>query len=585
MEAQFLVEVDEAGVVVSVENGELASIPAGLRESIGRLVAARVSEARFVWQPEPRGNPCVVRILPSVTPREQLPTVYAQGEWMEKLPFGLTLRELDVLTLLVFGLPSAQIATRLSLSTRTVTTHIDRVMRKLGVFSRTAAATLALDEGLIRVPFPGESDEAAELLRLGRSLRATNIPRDASPRVVRKPLTIGAALPLVGSAASDGIEMARASQLAVDELNERGGVGGRRIALEIVDVDILDESSVARAIRSLTEQEVDVVTSGYLAHQEIAHELMAESGVSYLHAATLDVMAQRVRDDPGRYGKIFQVCANDSNYAPRFVGMMSQLRDRGQWVPTSNRLMVVQAAWGITDLGLTEAAALAERDGWNLEIVQPAGEGAESWTALAGLTRNAEPAALMLGNYLVDDTVAFLNKFLEAPSRTLVYSLYAPSVPQFRETMGERADGLLWATVTGTYSDPRAKAFAARYRERFGLNPGRSHAGIAYDRVRLIANAWAFAENPRDQEQVSAELRELVYRGVNGVYHLGDPSQTALTYPGITADPSLAQAHLVFQIQGGKQRIIDPAPYADASFITPPWFASHLSSSGLVTGT
>jgi branched-chain amino acid transport system substrate-binding protein len=130
---------------------------------------------------------------------------------------------------------------------------------------------------------------------------------------------------------------------------------------------------------------------------------------------------------------------------------------------------------------------------------------------------------------------------------------------------------LLWATVTGTYSDPLARAFAGRYGKRFGTAPGRSHAGISYDRVRLVASAWSQVANPRDRASVAGELRQTVLRGVNGSYYFGNDSQTALSYASRAVDPSLAQAHLVFQIQEGRQRILDPAPYADATFRPQPW--------------
>ena len=40
----------------------------------------------------------------------------------------------------------------------------------------------------------------------------------------------------------------------------------------------------------------------------------------------------------------------------------------------------------------------------------------------------------------------------------------------------------------------------------------------------------------------------------------------------MTADPSLGQAHLTFQIQDGVHRILRPAPYGEAAYRTPPWF-------------
>jgi branched-chain amino acid transport system substrate-binding protein len=57
---------------------------------------------------------------------------------------------------------------------------------------------------------------------------------------------------------------------------------------------------------------------------------------------------------------------------------------------------------------------------------------------------------------------------------------------------------------------------------------------------------------------------------VNGGYHFDD-AQGALSYPEMTRDPSLGQAHLVFQIQDGEHRILGPAPYAQASFRAPSW--------------
>ena len=62
--------------------------------------------------------------------------------------FGLTPRECEVLGLLVEGLSQPDIATRLYLSPKTVGTHIQRIMGKMGVNSRTQAVAMAAREGL-----------------------------------------------------------------------------------------------------------------------------------------------------------------------------------------------------------------------------------------------------------------------------------------------------------------------------------------------------------------------------------------------------------------------------------------------------
>lgn len=576
-----MVVIDFLGAVVSCEVGKPEDVPAGVTAIACALLLNGVSHSRFIWMPHDTRESCFITISQAPSTPWDSTNIYLHGTWMKTLPHGLTSRELDVLTLLAFGMASNAIAQRLVIAARTVTTHVDRVLGKLDVTSRTAAAVLALDEGIMRLPFPGGDGDVLELLKIGRSIRGVGKSRDAGPKFVRHPLVIGAALPLRGSAAADGQEMAQASRLAVEEINERGGIDGRSVRLELVNVDIFDTIGVQRGLETLAELGADVITSGYLARQDLAHEFMADSGIPYLNAATLDATARLVRYDPTRYGRIFQVCASDLNYAPRFVEIMTHLRDRGQWVPSSRRLVIVEAAWSDSNLGLQAARTLADTNNWQLDIVHVDSEGGESWARLAELLSAEEPAAIMIGNYLVDDNIAFLTRFLDNPSDTLLYSLYSPSVPEFRELMGSRADGLMWATVTGTYSDSYARAFASRYRNRFGVSPGRSHAGISYDRIALIARAWSSVSNPRNPKLVADQLRQTIHRGVNGVYYFANVSQSAQTYPGDTIDPSLAQAHLVFQIQNGRQRILDPAPYADGSFVPPPWLKRTHRSTGL----
>ncbi len=59
----------------------------------------------------------------------------------------LTLREMEVLALLSQGLQNKEIASRLSISHRTVESHVGTLMAKLGVQSRTEAMIKALRSG------------------------------------------------------------------------------------------------------------------------------------------------------------------------------------------------------------------------------------------------------------------------------------------------------------------------------------------------------------------------------------------------------------------------------------------------------
>jgi DNA-binding NarL/FixJ family response regulator len=66
----------------------------------------------------------------------------------------LTDREREVLKVAAEGLTARQIASRLGVSERTVTTHLGRIYSKLGVGTRVAAIRLATDAGLVSVGMP-----------------------------------------------------------------------------------------------------------------------------------------------------------------------------------------------------------------------------------------------------------------------------------------------------------------------------------------------------------------------------------------------------------------------------------------------
>jgi DNA-binding NarL/FixJ family response regulator len=92
----------------------------------------------------------VVRVRRSLRPRGDSGHKNA-ARATENGTTDLTPRELEVLQLVARGRSSAQIAHELVISPRTVGTHIQHILAKLGVANRTAAASYAYRHGLIDV--------------------------------------------------------------------------------------------------------------------------------------------------------------------------------------------------------------------------------------------------------------------------------------------------------------------------------------------------------------------------------------------------------------------------------------------------
>ena len=103
-----------------------------------------VSAVRAVARGETWLSPTVAqKVVARATHREPNPTR------SESLP--LTPREIQVLCLLAQGLDNTAIAERLVVTTRTVQNHVSTIYDKLGVTSRTQAALVAIQHGLVKV--------------------------------------------------------------------------------------------------------------------------------------------------------------------------------------------------------------------------------------------------------------------------------------------------------------------------------------------------------------------------------------------------------------------------------------------------
>jgi branched-chain amino acid transport system substrate-binding protein len=507
------------------------------------------------------------------------------------LPHRLTARELDVLTLLAIGLSNTDIGAALFASPRTVSTHVEHILAKLGQASRTAAAAMAVERGYLRLPLPGRGPVRGSLticqletlvrggqdggadpdVATGQRPGAGTVGRPRSgepPRWGQRPLRIGSALPLSGPAGGDGQQMVKGSALAIAEINARGGIGGRLIEQVVVDVNIFSPDGVERAFRRLFDSDVDALTSGYVFPENVAARLAAEYGAPYVHAMTSQSQAEIVRDNGAAFRNVFQVCPTEVNYGPGFIRFLDHECARG-WQPPSRRIAFVDTDLPSGQMVNARTVSAAEQSSWEISSARTVPAIGADWSALIAELERLEPAAVMIAQFLAGELAAFQRLAAARLPGIVIYAIYAPSVPEFLEAAGQHAEGIVWATLTGTYSDSIGRRFRADYSEAYGEPPGWSHAGIAFDEIHLLARAWMAVQHPRDFAAVSRELRRLRYRGVNGSYFLDNAEQSGLGFPDTTPDPSLGLAHLVLQVQNGSHRIISPAPYAESSFRRP----------------
>lgn len=115
------------------------------------VLTGAVGPTRFLWPAEPRGSWYRIVLIPCrETGVPEIAGVVTAR--LEDDLHRLTRRELEVLTYLAYGRSNAEIAADLVVSVRTVSTHVERILDKLDVHSRGAAAARALSEGTLLPP-------------------------------------------------------------------------------------------------------------------------------------------------------------------------------------------------------------------------------------------------------------------------------------------------------------------------------------------------------------------------------------------------------------------------------------------------
>jgi DNA-binding CsgD family transcriptional regulator len=113
-----------------------------VREIVERLLGERRTMVPFLW-PRPAGGWYLCRAFRC---RDGLAVLAYRPH---DVLYGLTRRELEVLTSLAGGWSNNDIAEHLVVTTRTVRAHVEHIFDKLGVATRSAAVARAVTEGLL----------------------------------------------------------------------------------------------------------------------------------------------------------------------------------------------------------------------------------------------------------------------------------------------------------------------------------------------------------------------------------------------------------------------------------------------------
>jgi len=389
-----------------------------------------------------------------------------------------------------------------------------------------------------------------------------------------EPIRIVGVFPLSGAIAADGEEMRNGVIMAIDEINEMGGLLGRELEyIEIDDVNSQTDEIATAFERAVEVESPDVIFSGYHLATGPEFDIVANAGVLYYNVNTQKAWTDRYQSDPDKYWSIFQCDPNDEWYGGGFALWLQSLVDSGRFNPDLGLTTAILAGDDPYDSFIAQNfEEKAQELGWEITMKESFTVGnVADWGPLLSGVRDNPPSMLFTTTFSPADNAAMAQQLAANPLPSLVYQQYGPSVPEYLELAGDSANGIIWATVLGLLPDAIGNDFRARYEAKFGQPPGWANAGGCYDEVWVWAKAVALAGDPQDYQKIARITEQSIHRGGTG--GISFENHAGRAYPAQTNDPSLGQAHIIVQIQNGQHIVISPEPYTTGDFQLPPWMA------------
>jgi branched-chain amino acid transport system substrate-binding protein len=344
-------------------------------------------------------------------------------------------------------------------------------------------------------------------------------------------ITLGMVVPLTGSSAAIGPYMQNGAQLAINEINDAGGVLGKKLKLEVQD-GACDAKSAATAANKLVSDKVAVSVGGYcsgatlptlpifngagipmiipaansddLVNQKLPLVFLINGSGTQQAAAALKFMTKE---------GVKNVALMDDNtsYSKNIADLTAQLLSQG--TPTlAGRQSVTP---GESDYSANVNAVISQHP----DFVYWTGYYQEGGLIIRQLRQAGYTGDIMVADGSVDQ------KLIDIAG-------------------GSNADGV-FATMTQTpQTIPGAKQWISDYKAKFGSEPG-PYSTQAYDAVRVAAEAI------KDAGSTDGTKVEKALEGIDGFQLFSGPLK-------FTPDHTLSEGGFqILVVDGGKFKLKD----------------------------
>jgi len=348
----------------------------------------------------------------------------------------------------------------------------------------------------------------------------------AAPEEV-EPIKIGVASTITGPLTDDGRHHVRAMEMARDEINAAGGILGRPVELEIVDLGNMTPTELAAVRDTLKQADVDVVNYNWTVYPAVTEHLM-EIGPLVMHHGWVTVDWKAWYDNRDENPYWITLNQNEEGYGrPYFQALTNPEMITWEYPNKKAALMVseldysvIQAEWW---------AEQAEEQGWEIVLFEIHPVNAIEFGPQLAKIRAEDPAIVFMCSVLSKEVIACYADFIEDPTNSLFALTWGIEKPEFRDAFGEKANGVV-GTLPGFFFHVSEYAgnnanYKTHYEQgqhirstitdRYGEVPS-FQAICAYDSVYMWKEAVEAVGDVRDYDGIMQYMFDNPYVGACG---------------------------------------------------------------------
>jgi branched-chain amino acid transport system substrate-binding protein len=370
------------------------------------------------------------------------------------------------------------------------------------------------------------------------------------PALAAETVLFGGAISQTGRYAEPAGRQVNAIKLWVDEVNQRGGLLGKKIELRLLDDKSDTQTSIKLYEKLITEDKVDVLLAPY--SSGITEAVANVNERYHMPFVAYGAASSPIWEKGRKY--IFSIVGIAEDYQKGAAHLAKQIGVKRAAIIGEDSLFPRQSGKG--------AADWAKKLGIEIVLQENYPQKQMDFTALLQKIKAAGAEAIFSNSYFADAAAQIRQMREQNVNVKLFAGTVGPGLPAFAEQLGPTAEYVLgfsqWEPLPDVLKHPGMKEFITSYEKRYGEKPN-YHAGGAYGALQVteaaIKKAGSF-----DKEKLREALASIDVRTIFGRYKVNAKGMN--DHEGVT-----------FQILKGERRVVWPEKWAEtkAELPMPEW--------------